>query len=32
VYIFLFAVYLAIGALISYVARRIEARMNRGSR
>ncbi|MEM5343402.1 amino acid ABC transporter permease [Paraburkholderia azotifigens] len=32
VYIFLFAVYLAIGALISYVARRIELRMSRGSR
>jgi general L-amino acid transport system permease protein len=32
VYVFLFAVYLAIGALISYIARRIEARMARGAR
>ena len=32
VYTFLFAVYLAIGALISYVARRIEVKMNQGAR
>lgn len=32
VYIFLFAVYLTIGALISYVARCMELRMSRGSR